>query len=86
VGRAKGRIPTVRNWLLNDNEQVSIEPILDISISISTPNPDDEQQKVRPSEHNEEVQEPNLEQVYTIGSLGNTLTWGDQQIPNLWMK
>jgi hypothetical protein len=31
--------------------------------------------------HNEEVQEPNLEQVYTSGSLGNTLTWGDQQIP-----
>jgi hypothetical protein len=25
--------------------------------------------------------EPNLEQVYTNGSLGNTLTWGDQQIP-----
>jgi hypothetical protein len=22
-----------------------------------------------------------LEQVYTTGSLGNTLTWGDQQIP-----
>jgi hypothetical protein len=37
--------------------------------------------KSRPSEHNEEVQEPNLEQVYTTGSLGNTLTWGDQQIP-----
>jgi hypothetical protein len=35
----------------------------------------------RPSEHNEEVQEPNLEQVYTNGILGNTLTWGDQPIP-----
>jgi hypothetical protein len=29
----------------------------------------------------EEVQEPSLEQIYTIGSLGNMLTWGDQQIP-----
>ena len=29
----------------------------------------------------EEVQEPSLEQIYTIGSLGNTITWGDQQIP-----
>jgi hypothetical protein len=28
----------------------------------------------------EEVQEPSLEQIYTIGSLGNTLTWGEQQI------
>jgi hypothetical protein len=29
----------------------------------------------------EEVQEPSLEQIYTIRSLGNMLTWGDQQIP-----
>jgi hypothetical protein len=29
----------------------------------------------------EEVQEPSLEQIYTIESLGNMLTWGDQQIP-----
>jgi hypothetical protein len=29
----------------------------------------------------EEVQEHNLEQIYTIKSLGNMLTWGDQQIP-----
>jgi hypothetical protein len=27
------------------------------------------------------VQEPDLEKVYTISNLGNTLTWGDQQIP-----
>jgi DNA repair ATPase RecN len=32
-------------------------------------------------EHKEEALEPNLKQVYTIESLGNTLTWGDQQIP-----
>jgi len=29
----------------------------------------------------EEVQEPSLEQIYTIESLENMLTWGDQQIP-----
>jgi hypothetical protein len=29
----------------------------------------------------EEVQEHGLEQIYTIGSLGNMLTRGDQQIP-----
>jgi hypothetical protein len=28
-----------------------------------------------------EVQEPILEQIHTTGSLGNTLTWGEQQIP-----
>jgi hypothetical protein len=34
-----------------------------------------------PTRHNEEFQEPNIEQVYTIDSLGNMLTWGDRQIP-----
>jgi hypothetical protein len=37
--------------------------------------------EARPSKHMEEVQEPSLEQIYTIGSLGNMLTWRDQQIP-----
>jgi hypothetical protein len=37
--------------------------------------------EVEPSGHIEEVQEPSLEQIYTVGSLGNTLTWGEQQIP-----
>jgi hypothetical protein len=34
-------------------------------------------------EHNEEALEPDLEQVYTIEILGNKLTWGHQQIPEL---
>jgi hypothetical protein len=29
----------------------------------------------------EEIQEPSLEQIYTITSMENILTWGDQQIP-----
>ena len=29
----------------------------------------------------EEVQEPILEHIYIVGSLRNTLTWGEQQIP-----
>jgi hypothetical protein len=29
----------------------------------------------------EEFQEPSLEQIYTIRSLENMLTWGYQQIP-----
>jgi hypothetical protein len=40
-----------------------------------------EKKEVGPSKHRDEVQEPSLEQVYTIRSLGNTLTWGDQRIP-----
>jgi hypothetical protein len=56
------------------DEQVSIESIPDASISIGTQTPDERQIEVGPSEHNEEVQEPNIEQVYTTGSLGNTLT------------
>jgi hypothetical protein len=37
--------------------------------------------KVKPSGHMEEVQEPILEQIHTTWSLGNTLTRGEQQIP-----
>jgi hypothetical protein len=63
------------------NEQVSIKSFPDVSIPLNTQIPDKPQAEARPSEHNEEVQEPDLEQVYTTGNLGNTLTWGDQQIP-----
>ena len=31
--------------------------------------------------HREEVQEPSFEQIYTVGSLGKIITWGEQQIP-----
>jgi hypothetical protein len=62
------------------NEQESIYSIPDSSISIDTQNFDEKHTEVGPSEHNEEVQEPNLGQVYTSRSLGNTLTRGDQQI------
>jgi hypothetical protein len=47
----------------------------------SIPLPADEHQmEVDPSEHMKEVQEPVLEQIHTTGSLGNTLTWEEQQI------
>jgi hypothetical protein len=42
---------------------------------------DEKKLKVKLLGHMEEVQEPNLEQIYTTGILGNTLTWGEQQIP-----
>jgi hypothetical protein len=61
--------------------QVSTEPTLDASISIGTQLPYEKKTKFEPLEHMEEVQEPNLEKIYTIKSLGNILMWGDQQIP-----
>jgi hypothetical protein len=42
---------------------------------------DEKKMEVEPSGHMEEVQEPILEQIHTVMSLGNTLTWGEQQIP-----
>jgi hypothetical protein len=60
---------------------VSIDPTPDASVSTGTQPPDGKQPKAGASEHMEEVQEPILEQIYIVGSLGNMLTWGDQQIP-----
>ena len=54
--------------------QVSTKPTSDALISTSTQPPDEQQKEARPSEHMEEVQEPSLEQIYTIRSLGNMLT------------
>jgi hypothetical protein len=61
--------------------QVSVEHAPDDSISTSTLPPDEKQIESESSEHTKEVREPSLEQIYTIESLGNMLTWGDQQIP-----
>jgi hypothetical protein len=56
------------------DDQVITEPTPDTSISTNTQLPDEQQTKVGPSEHREEFQEPSIEKVYTIGSLGNKLT------------
>jgi hypothetical protein len=63
--------------------QVSIEPTPNTSISIDNQPLDVKQIEAGHLEHMEEVQEPSLEQIYTIGRLGNMLIWGDQQIPKL---
>jgi hypothetical protein len=65
------------------NKQVSYKFVPNVTILLNTQTPDERQVEVKSSRHTEEVQEPDLEQVYTIGSLGNILTWGDQQIPEL---
>jgi len=61
--------------------QVSNKYVPDISISPNIQIPDERQIEVEPTRQNDEVQEPTLEHVYTVGSMGESLTWGDQQIP-----
>ena len=61
--------------------QASIDLPLDTSIPLDTQVPDKQREEARPAEKNKEVQEYDLEQIYTTGSLGNMLKWGDQQIP-----
>jgi hypothetical protein len=80
LGEPKEESPQQEINISMVDEKVSTETILDASISIGTQTLDEKQIEVGPSEHNEEVPEPNLEQVYTIGNMGNTLTWGDHKI------
>jgi hypothetical protein len=68
------------------DHQVSVEPVTISPIKADTPPTDEHQMEVKSLEHTKvspvkEVQEPVLEKIYMAGSLGNTLTWGDQQIP-----
>jgi hypothetical protein len=65
------------------NEQVSNESVPDVSILPNTQIPDKRKVEAKPMTHSEEVHEPNIEQVYITNILGNTLTWGDQYIPEL---
>jgi hypothetical protein len=43
--------------------------------------PDERQVEAGSTKQSEEVREPTPEKIYTMGSLRNNLTWGDQQIP-----
>jgi hypothetical protein len=61
--------------------QVSTGPTPDASVSTSTQPPDEQKPEAKTLEHMEEVQEPSLEHIYNVDSLGNMLTWRDQQIP-----
>jgi hypothetical protein len=58
--------------------QASIELAPNTSIPLDTQVPNKHQKEVGPSEKNKEVQESNLEQIYTTSNLGNMLTWGNQ--------
>jgi hypothetical protein len=80
-GEQEEEVPQQEIDISTVDYQVSTEPAPDASISAGTLPPDEKQPEAKLSEHTEEVQEPSLEQIYTIGSLGNMLTWGEQQIP-----
>jgi hypothetical protein len=60
------------------DEQESNKSVPNTSILPNIQIPDEQQVEVGPARQSEEVQEPTLEQIYTTGSLGNNLTWGDQ--------
>jgi hypothetical protein len=79
-GKQEEEVPQREIDISIANYQVSTEPTPDASISVSTLPPDEQQPEVEPSKHTEEVQEPGLEQIYIVGSLGNMLTCGDQKI------
>jgi hypothetical protein len=66
--------------------QVSTKLAPNASISVCTLPFDEKKPEAGPSEHTKEVQEPSPEHIYTARILGNMLNWGDQQIPNLWMR
>jgi hypothetical protein len=60
------------------DEKVSEKSIQDTSILPNTQIPGEQQVEVGSTRQNEEFREPTLEQIYTTGSLGKNLTWGDQ--------
>jgi hypothetical protein len=63
-----------------DHHQVSYELVPDSLVLTSTLPPDEKQLEADTSGHTNEFQEPNIEHIYTVESLGNTLTWGEKQI------
>jgi hypothetical protein len=81
LGDQKEDFPLQEINISTVNFQVSIEPTPGSSVLADTLPDDEKQMEFEPSRYMEEVQEPILEQIHTIGSLGNTLTWGEKQIP-----
>jgi hypothetical protein len=80
-GEQEEEIPQQEIDISTTDYQVSTEPAPDSSILASTLPPDEKQPEAELLGHTEEVQEPSLEHIYTVGSLGNMLTWGEKQIP-----
>jgi cytoskeletal protein RodZ len=81
LGEQEEEIPQQEINISTTNYQVSTKVAPDSSNLASTLPPNEKQLEVELFRHMEEVQEPNLEHVYSVGSLRNMLTWGEKQIP-----
>jgi hypothetical protein len=81
LGRHKEEIPWQEIDISIDDYQVSTEPTPNSLVLVDTLSADEKKMKFDPSRHMEEVHEPILEHIHTVKSLGNTLTWGEKQIP-----
>jgi hypothetical protein len=79
-GGQKEGIPQLEIDTSTADYQVSTEPTPGSSFLVDTSPFDEKQTEVKPLGHMEEAQEHILEQIHTARSLGNTLTWGEQQI------
>lgn len=82
-GGQKEEVPQQEIGTSTIDYQLSTEPTPGASVLVDTSPTDEQQMEAEPLRHMEEVQEPILEHVHTVGSLGNTLTWGEQLIPEL---
>jgi hypothetical protein len=80
-GGKEEEIPQHEINISMDDYQVSTKTSPDSLVLVCTLLANEKRPEVEPLEHIEEVQELNLEHIHTIGSLKNTLTWGEQQIP-----
>jgi len=65
------------------DEKVSNESIPDASILPNIWIPSEIKVEVESARKRKEVRGPTLEQIYTMGSLGHSLTWGDLSIPEI---
>jgi hypothetical protein len=79
--RPSGETPQKKIDSSTADEQVSNESVPDASITPNIQVPDEQQVEARSTKQSEEIREPTPEKIYTMGSLRNNLSWGDQQIP-----
>jgi hypothetical protein len=77
-GEQEGEIPQQEIIISTIDYQVSTEPTPDSSILASTLPPNEKQPKAELLGHIKEFQEPIIEQIYNIGSLGNTVLLGER--------
>jgi hypothetical protein len=83
LGEQEEEIPQHQIDISTIYYQVSTEPVPGSSKLASTLPANEKKSQEKLLEHTEEVQEPSLEQIYIVRSLGNMLTWGEYKIPKI---